>query len=254
MYRVLIVEDEQIIQRGLQFKVNWLKNHCMVIGCADNGEEGEEKILALKPDIIITDVRMPFKDGLEMLRETYKKVDYQAMIISGFSEFEYAQQAITMGVHSYMLKPIDMQEFEQSLASLVQRLNEQKIHHHLEANQLLFQQILNVDLLYQIQSSLINEAIQYIKLQYQQKLTLKQVSETLNVSSVTLNLKFKEYTQFHFNEFLNRYRIIKALELLQDDSKLVYEIAEEVGYSEYKYFSSVFKKFVGMSPKQFIGQ
>jgi two-component system response regulator YesN len=69
---------------------------------------------------------------------------------------------------------------------------------------------------------------------------------------VYLNSKFKEETNYTFNDFLNRYRILKAVELLKEGDLLIYEIAEQVGFQDYKYFSQVFKKYIGQPPTEFL--
>ena len=97
MLKVLLVEDENLIRRGLQYKMDWTEVNCVVVGEAATGQEGLTQIKALRPDIVITDIRMPDMDGLEMLREGRAVCPFHAIIISGYGEFDYAQQAIRLG-------------------------------------------------------------------------------------------------------------------------------------------------------------
>ena len=97
MYKVLIVEDEDIIRKGLMFMVNWQQAGCVVAGEAADGLEGLEKIRETRPDIVIVDINMPVMDGLEMLEKSIQEYGYDAIIVSGYSEFEYARKAITLG-------------------------------------------------------------------------------------------------------------------------------------------------------------
>ena len=120
MYRVLLVEDEEIIRKGIRYSVPWEEYGCTVIGEAENGEIGEEKIAELRPDIVITDITMPMKSGLEMIADTHDQYKYIAIILTGYSEFEYAQQAIHNGVAAYVLKPLDMEEMRGVLEKAVQ--------------------------------------------------------------------------------------------------------------------------------------
>ena len=90
-----------------------------MVGEAENGAAGEEKIAELQPDIVITDITMPVKNGLEMIADTREKFNYIAIILTGYSEFEYAQQAIRNGVSDYVLKPLDMDEMRTALEKAV---------------------------------------------------------------------------------------------------------------------------------------
>ena len=107
MYKVLLAEDEDIIRKGLMFTADWGAWNCLVAGEASDGEEGVEKIRQIKPDIVVADIRMPVKSGLKMLEETIGEYGYEAIILSGYSDFEYARQALRLGVTEYLLKPVD---------------------------------------------------------------------------------------------------------------------------------------------------
>ena len=119
MYRVLLVEDEEIIRKGIRYSVPWEEYGCSVVAEAENGAVGEEKIAELRPDIVTTDITMPVKNGLEMIADTREEYKYIAIILTGYSEFEYAQQAIRNGVSDYVLKPLDMDEMGAALEKAV---------------------------------------------------------------------------------------------------------------------------------------
>ena len=122
MLKVLLVEDENLIRRGLQYKMDWTEVNCVVVGEAATGQEGLTQIKALRPDIVITDIRMPDMDGLEMLREGRAVCPFHAIIISGYGEFDYAQQAIRLGVAEYLLKPVDVNELKNCLRRIAASL------------------------------------------------------------------------------------------------------------------------------------
>ena len=252
MYKVIIVEDEPIIRKGLTYKVDWPKINCIVIDSASNGIEGMDKIKSLRPDIVITDVRMPFKDGLEMLTETKDEYRYETIIISGFDEFKYAKQAIRLGVSDYLLKPIDINQLERTLKKLVHKIEKRKGQKSLEKQSQLYRKVLNLEFQPREKFTYSEAVINYIKENYCLDLTLKDVSNHLGISIASLNSRFKEDTNYSVNEFLIRYRILKALQLLQNEQMYVYEVAEKVGFNDYKYFSQVFRRYVGMSPTQFL--
>lgn len=248
MLKVVLVEDEPMILKGLLYRMDWLSSGCVVAGTAEDGEEGCQLIKEITPDIVITDIRMPFKDGLEMLRETKSMYQYEAIILSGYGEFAYAQQAISLGVRDYLLKPIDLDELAASLKQLTKDIQDKKV----KKQSMIIEELLSFNMDVEGTSTYAAEAVRFIKGSYDQKITLSMLSEEIGLSTVSINTKLKELTGYSFNEFLTRYRITKALDKLQHEHMLVYEVAETTGFKDYKYFSQVFKKYVGMSPKQFL--
>ena len=121
MLKVLLVEDEDLIRRGLRFQMDWTAAGCVVVDEARSGEEGLEKIRALRPDVVITDVRMQDMDGLEMLERGLELCAFDAIVVSGYSEFDYAQQAIRLGVVEYLLKPVDFNDLQRCIQKIMAR-------------------------------------------------------------------------------------------------------------------------------------
>lgn len=114
--RLLIVEDEIRIREGIQKLLGKMRQDYHIVGEAENGEEGLRMLKELKPDIVITDIRMPKMDGLEMMTNAVKEgITSKAIVLSAYSEFEYARQAMKLGVTEYLLKPISLNEFAQAL-------------------------------------------------------------------------------------------------------------------------------------------
>jgi len=112
MYRVFIAEDEEIVRIGIEQSLNSYrgKHRFCVCGTAEDGEMAYTGIMNLKPDIVITDIKMPFLSGLELARIVRDELpEIRFLIISGFDEFEFAKEAISLGVEEYLLKPVDAQ-------------------------------------------------------------------------------------------------------------------------------------------------
>ncbi|WP_168121314.1 response regulator [Paenibacillus sp. HB172176] len=120
MYKVLLVDDESFVRNGLRNLIDWNSCGFEVVAEADNGEDGLEQILRLNPELVITDIRMPVIDGLELIRRTNeeKAVNPGFIIISGYNDFSYAQQAVRFGVHDFILKPVDEDVMMQTLRRL----------------------------------------------------------------------------------------------------------------------------------------
>lgn len=113
LYRIMLVDDEEEVRKAIIRKMDWEQMGFMVVGDAENGEDALEKLEQLEPDVVITDIRMPYMDGLTLtahIREKYPSI--KILIFSGYDDFEYAKQAIKLNVTEYILKPVNGQELE----------------------------------------------------------------------------------------------------------------------------------------------
>lgn len=123
MYNVLIIDDEPMIREGLSSIVNWNELGCTVCATAENAEDGAEKIKLLRPDIIITDIKMDNMSGLDMLYEMHEyTLNSQIIIITGYRNFDYAATAIELGVSSFLLKPLKLPKLEQAITKATDSL------------------------------------------------------------------------------------------------------------------------------------
>jgi two-component system response regulator YesN len=125
MYKVILVDDEEIIREGLRKTIDWHALGMEVAGTAEDGLDAMELIKELHPEIIITDIKMAFMDGLELIAEV-KKIYPETMIIfiSGHDEFEYARKAVSLGAFDYILKPIELEYLEKLLLKVRDKLDE----------------------------------------------------------------------------------------------------------------------------------
>lgn len=132
MNKVLIVDDEVFVRKGLQSMLDWDALGYEVCGEAENGQEALELMKALKPDVVITDIRMPVLDGLALIRKVVLEWKWSPVfiIISGYHDFQYAQNALRYGVHDYILKPIDELELEMTLKKLSVTLHVNELTQH----------------------------------------------------------------------------------------------------------------------------
>lgn len=122
LYRVLLVDDEEDIREGISRKMDWLRLGFSLVGEAANGQDALELAESLRPDVILTDIKMPFMDGLELCRILTDRLPAARFVVfSGFDAFEYAKQAIQMNVVEYILKPINADE----LSAVLRRLKDQ---------------------------------------------------------------------------------------------------------------------------------
>ncbi len=127
MLKVFLVEDEFVVREGIKRNIDWQSNGYEFCGEAGDGELAFPMIQKLKPDIVITDIRMPFMDGLELSRLIKKEFPWMEIIIlTGFEEFEYAKEAVSIGVAKYLLKPISGDELLKEIAEISVRVEEKR--------------------------------------------------------------------------------------------------------------------------------
>lgn len=250
MYDVLLVEDEEIIRRGISLSVPWEELGCRVSGEAGNGLEGKALIEKLKPDIVITDINMPLMDGLTMIAETKYRYNYAAVILTGYSEFEYAREAIRNGVSGYVLKPLNLKEMKETIAQAVLEVqNISYLRQRSEKTRELGSLSLLEDKEYQ--DPVVEKILEYIKENYRNKITLADLEQELHYSERYINQRFQKAVGTTAIEYLNRYRMQKALELIKEGKISLSEVGWECGIGEYKYFNHVFKKYVGCSAREY---
>ena len=127
MYKVFLVEDEIIVREGIRSSIPWDNTSYTLAGEAPDGEMALSMIQDIKPDILVTDIRMPFMDGLALSRIVKKTLPWiKIIILSGHDEFEYAREAISVGVEEYLLKPVSSQEMLETLDRIARRIDEEK--------------------------------------------------------------------------------------------------------------------------------
>lgn len=241
MLKVLIVEDEEMIRKGIVLTVDWAALDCVVVGEATNGVQGLEAARRLEPSLIITDLKMPQMDGIEMLTALRAEgCTAYVIILTAYDNFAYAQSALRLGAVDYLLKPFHDGDLENAVTRIQQRRRPAAEATPIGAAR-------KGD-----KSKYVLEAMDYISKHYNEPdISVGTVAQSLNISEGYLSHTFKKETDYTLLNYLTRYRIHKALELLKDCRVKVYEVAEQVGYRDIAYFSATFKKYAGISPSEY---
>ncbi|MGN0776556.1 MAG: response regulator [Candidatus Ventricola sp.] len=243
MYRVVLVDDERLILEGLSKVVPWKALGCDVAGTACDGREGLALIRREKPDIVLTDIRMPNMDGLTMLAALHSEFPRMQMtVLTAYRDFDYAQQAITLGVCRYLLKPSKMEEITQAVETMTARLRELPPEISCEDAEPEGSEA---------GSFIVRSALEYMRRHCTEHISLTDVAESVYVSQWHLSKLINRHTGQSFLDLLGSMRIERAKELLADPAMRVHAVAEEVGYSDVAHFSKSFKKIVGKTPGEY---
>ena len=239
MYRVVLIDDEKRIVEGLRKVVRWQDFGCQVVGDAGDAVSGAAVIRETKPHILFTDIRMPGDDGLTMLAGLRSEFpDMQVVVLTGYRDFNYAQEAIRLGVARFLLKPSKLDEIHDALRAATERLSAQTPAEENRENRY-------------AQSHIVNHAIAYMEAHYAEKLTLQEVADSCYVSQWHLSKLLNKQTDGTFYDTLNEIRIREAKRLLADPKLRVGDIGALVGYQDSAHFARVFKKLTGMSANEY---
>ena len=243
MYRVALVDDERLILEGLSRVVPWESLGCRVAGTASDGREGLALIRREQPDMVLTDIRMPNMDGLTMLAALHSEFPRMQMtVLTAYRDFDYAQQALTLGVCRYLLKPSKMDEIHEAVRFMAARLDalppeegaEEESAEGGEAG-----------------SFIVNAALDYMRGHCAEHISLADVADHVYVSQWHLSKLINRHTGQSFFDLIGGMRIDRAKVLLADPAMRVRAVAEEVGYNDVAHFSKSFKRIVGKTPGEY---
>lgn len=258
MTTLMIADDEHLIRQGLS-SLNWESIDVKVVGIASNGIECWEQVQELKPDVLLTDIHMQGYKGTEiarMIKENHLLT--KIIFLTGYKEFEYAREAVELGIVSFVLKPSDPSEIFEAVNKAKIQIEQQNLIMS-EQNTLMRQvkenQMALFDKLLPDEEMLTNETVKtlitYLKSHYAEEITLGSASEIVHLCPVYLSRLVKKETGNTFLEILTRVRMEQACNMLRDPNNKVYEIALAVGIKDSKYFSQIFKRYYGMTPMEF---
>lgn len=247
MYRVILVDDERLIVRGLSSVVPWAELGCEVAGTAYDGKTGLELIRSLHPDIVLTDIRMPNMDGLTMLAALRSEhPEIQTAVLTAYRDFEYARQALTLGVCRYLLKPSNLEELKEAVRLMVSRLDAMPARKSGTAEEA------EEETVHAAGNHLVRAALSFMKEHCTEPhLSLGDVADHVYVSQWHLSKLLNRETGQSFFDLLGSLRIQKARELLADSSVRIHEVAEATGFSDVGHFSRSFKRFAGCTPGEY---
>lgn len=249
MYKLLLVDDEPIIIRGIRSFVNFEALSISEIYEASNGEEALEIFKAQLPDFVLADINMPKMNGLDFASAAKSiKPSVRIAIITGYDYFDYAVTALKSGIDDYVLKPVSKKDIQETLKKLLQK--RQSDDSNSEVTRL-------VETI--IRSSTPSDVTGY-KAKIQMELdanistidfSLTYLAKQLSLSTSYLSTLFKTLYGTTFQDHMLSIRLDRAKILLLSTDLKIYEIAAAVGFEDPNYFSASFKRKFNSSPNQF---
>lgn len=236
--RVLLVDDEIMIREGFKRLFDWEAHDCKVVGEAADGMEALAQIDALRPDIVIMDINIPIMSGLKVIqvsRIKHPKIAY--VIVSGYDDFSYCQQALRLQITDYILKPVDYEEFGICIDNLKISLYEQRMAEEHEPKEQGERVIIGIT--------------RYLQEHLEEEVSLSVLAEEFHLNPQYISQLFKNEIGVGFLAYLTNIRMEKAKKLLLSTSFPIAEIAQKTGYGDYRVFTKVFKKAEGITPSQY---
>ena len=237
--RIVIVEDEKRAARGLRSLLERISADNTIVGEAPDGISAFELIKKEQPDLVFTDIRMQFMDGLALIKAVREYgLDTRFVIISAYEEFDYARAALKLNVTDYLVKPVTEEEVRQVMEHLKAQEKEQDQEKRLRDA-------------YPLAHPVILKALDAIEKDYSSRISQKELAEKLGVTAEYFSYLFAKDVQETFSRFLRRYRISKACEQLDAGEESAETIAYRVGFSDMKYFYKCFKDETGQNLSEY---
>lgn len=269
MYRVLLVDDEQIERMALAKKLDRYYGDKVDIYHAVNGREAVAMCGEQKNDIVIMDISMPEMNGV-MAAKYIRKMDDECSIIflSAYDDFEYARNAIKVRALDYLLKPCDMNDLLAVMDTALQKLDKENVfngnsisgkeqnketeicgsnaNNVRENRPKRTDNVRNSD-----EQTTIKYLKEYVENNYIYDISMQEAAEEMGYSDAYFSKLFKQYFNQNFTAYLTEYRIKKAKELLSNTNHSIKDISRMVGYTDSNYFAKIFKRLVGEIPSKY---
>lgn len=242
--KIMIVDDEELIRLGIAKILNKSELSVQIAGLYANGLEAYTEMSKLQPgelDVLITDIKMPVMDGLKLIDKAKERFpDLHVIVISGFNEFEYARQALRYGVTDYFLKPLDKYELFQALNKISRSLDSGGVEENEDKDP------------GEHEHYVVEQIKHILDKEFDKAFDLEQIAERVELSPSYVSKLFRQETGLTMTDYLISVRMDKAKQFLIDYPQLKnYEISSMLGYSDPVYFNKLFKKVVGVTPKEY---
>jgi two-component system response regulator YesN len=239
---ILIADDEFSTRKGILKTLQVWSNDQYHFQTAENGIEALEYAQKYSYDLLITDIRMPGLNGIQLIEELQKQgIELTSLLLTGYADFEYARSALKLGAVNYLLKPVEQQSLIEAVEDALAISKERK--------KLIPASIHEIN---PVKNESIKKALEYIESELSKPtLSMKELAGHIHLNPSYASVLFKEETKETFSDYVTRQRLIKAKQLLIETDLKIYAISENTGFSTSKYFVKVFREQEGMTPREY---
>lgn len=249
---ILIVDDEPRSREGMKKILRvWAAGQYEILTASSGG--AALQILEETPvELMITDIRMPEISGLALVSELRKKNMQRqpsVILVSGYAQFEYAQEALRLSVVDYLLKPIGRDKLIASVEDALKVVEEQEDIVYMR--KMADPKLMAIRDEEAVLSDPIRKAMHYVEMHIEEAISQQEVAAHVHLNGSYFSSLFKEQCQMNFSEYVTRRKLQKAKELLLKTNLTIVEVACRTGYQRVKYFNKLFKEYEGMSPGQY---
>lgn len=242
MYKALIIDDEKPVQIAIQKLGHWSAYQIEQPRLAVNGKDGLQAMREFHPDIVFVDMNMPVMDGASFLKSASQEFpDSQYIVVSGYDQFSYAQQALHYGACEYLLKPVEEEALNGAIEKAILRINPEASFGTEETES-------RANISPEEAVTIIKE---YIDNNFCQNIRITMFSEKYFFSTEYLTKLFRNRYGYTIYEYVLKLRMERAKELLEDENNKIIDIAERLGYADNHYFSKAFRTYYQISPSQY---
>jgi YesN/AraC family two-component response regulator len=249
MYKLLIVDDEAIEREAIQYFIHQAGWEFLAVEEAANGIQAVAKAVEMTPDIIIMDIRMPGKDGLEAAKEIREfNPNCKIIFLTAFHEFDYARKAIKVRAEDFIIKPAYSEDLLAVLTTVIAELDRGNNLATLPVAEAVTG---DADSAGGPTALLMERVCRYIDQNYAKNIRLDEMCEMVGFSKYYFTRIFKQHKNMSLIDYITFRRVERTKELLRDPMISIKEISALVGFSEPNYLTAVFKSWEGLSPTEY---
>ncbi len=239
MYKVFLVDDDELILDQIVNTIPWMENGFEVIGCESDAVVALKKVFEIKPHVVFIDLKMPKLDGHSFIHSVREQgMDTEFIMLSAFGTFEDARTFFQQDGFDYLLKPLQMQEAQMVLEKMAEKL------------------IRKYPMLTEYEEEIVNPAFaeltDYLQNSFAEKFTLEELSKRFGISAGYICNLFAKHYSTTLTRYVTRIRMEYAVSEMKKKELSLKNIATACGYRDYFYFNKVFRGYYGEAPSQYM--